>query len=868
MKWNLDMSSSYKPDVIIFMTDEERAIPPYEAPEVLEWRDNVLSGRNWFKDNGVSFNRHYTGSLACVPSRPTLFTGQFPDVHGVTQTDGLGKDAYDARMRWLPPREVPTLGHWFRAAGYDTHYDGKWHISHADLVDESTGKPLATNTSDGTILQDAVKQYLEMNPLNEYGFSGWVGPEPHGALLGNSGIIRDPLIADRTVQWLEDRYRRRNLGDSDALKPFLLVVSFVNPHDIVLLPLYMRRPENNPYLPSDFDPPDIPIPPTRYEDLSSKPAAQIAYKYSYYSGYGVQRAVQRLYESNEQEYRNLYYRMHLEVDNPLDMVRKAVITDGSREKIIFRTSDHGDLLGAHGGLHQKWFNLYDEATRVPFEIVKYGGTQSPKAVIDSVPTSHVDLIPTALALAGLDQNYLGEHLAPQFSEFHPLPGRDLSPLLEDPGISEFKNRAVYFMTRDNMLEGDTLASAMARGLGQAEKPPRALKIQVLSHASTNFEGIVVKVTDQEVVGISDSLWKITRSYDDPQTWTIPNIANLSSSGLMGETYRTDPLPDQWELYDLTNDPIESQNLCHDPEAAEVFDYMKRRLSQEKGSLIPERNNPKPYARRKPPKAQLTGKTPPALVLGLRGLLRKIGMHPEDTQELKMDMAGKKALIVCTNAAQLTNGKPTGVFASEMTVPYYIWTDAGMDVDLASPLGGLIPVDPQSYRPVIRTTHDDRSLGDALLQKKLSESLSIKDVDVDNYDVIYFAGGWGASFDLGFSESVGEKVTEANRRGKVLGGVCHGPLGFLKAKDENGEPLVKGRRITAVTDKQVRDLRITSTPHHPETELRRLEADFRCVHRFRDPFANSWEVDGNLVTGQNQNAAPMVAREIMELLDDK
>ena len=135
-------------------------------------------------------------------------------------------------------------------------------------------------------------------------------------------------------------------------------------------------------------------------------------------------------------------------------------------------------------------------------------------------------------------------------------------------------------------------------------------------------------------------------------------------------------------------------------------------------------------------------------------------------------------------------------------------------------------------------------------------------------VIYFAGGWGAAFDLGFSESVGEKVTEANRRGKVLGGVCHGPLGFLKAKDENGEPLVKGRRITAVTDKQVRDLRITSTPHHPETELRRLEADFRCAHKFRDPFANWWEVDGNLVTGQNQNAAPMVAREIMQLLTNK
>ena len=77
------MNNANRPDVIIFMTDEERAIPSYETPEVLEWRNKVLKGRNWFKENGVSFNRHYTGSLACVPSRPTLFTGQFPDVHGV-----------------------------------------------------------------------------------------------------------------------------------------------------------------------------------------------------------------------------------------------------------------------------------------------------------------------------------------------------------------------------------------------------------------------------------------------------------------------------------------------------------------------------------------------------------------------------------------------------------------------------------------------------------------------------------------------------------------------------------------------------------------------------------------------------------------
>ena len=130
-----------KPDVIILLTDEERAIPPYETDELREWRAKNLISTQWFRENAVSFERHYTGSLACVPSRPTLFTGHYPDLHGVTQTDGLGKMANDSRMRWLPPGQVPTLGNYFRAAGYDTHYDGKWHISHADLMERD--KPLA-----------------------------------------------------------------------------------------------------------------------------------------------------------------------------------------------------------------------------------------------------------------------------------------------------------------------------------------------------------------------------------------------------------------------------------------------------------------------------------------------------------------------------------------------------------------------------------------------------------------------------------------------------------------------------------------------------------------------------------------------------
>ena len=164
-----------QPDVIILMTDEERAIPPYESPEVLAWRDRMLHGRKWFDEHGVSFTRHYTGSLACAPSRPTIFTGHYPDLHGVTQTDGLGKMPDDSRMRWLRPGEVPTMGNWFRAAGYDTHYDGKWHISHAD-IHEADGSVLATNDAGGVVDHDAVQRYLDADPLGPFGFSGWVGP--------------------------------------------------------------------------------------------------------------------------------------------------------------------------------------------------------------------------------------------------------------------------------------------------------------------------------------------------------------------------------------------------------------------------------------------------------------------------------------------------------------------------------------------------------------------------------------------------------------------------------------------------------------------------------------------------------------------
>jgi putative intracellular protease/amidase len=241
------------------------------------------------------------------------------------------------------------------------------------------------------------------------------------------------------------------------------------------------------------------------------------------------------------------------------------------------------------------------------------------------------------------------------------------------------------------------------------------------------------------------------------------------------------------------------------------------------------------------------------------------MHPEDPTPEVVDASGRRALVVATNHGELGDGKPTGVFASELTVPYYAFLDAGMEVDVASPLGGTIPVDPLSLKPVVRTPADDRYLADTRLQLLLATSLAIGDVDAAGYDVVYLAGGWGAAFDFATSEALAAAITEAHAAGRVLAGICHGPLGLVGATSADGRPLVEGRRLTAVTDAQVRQLGISSTPFHPETELRKKGAVFESASAFRDVLANHWVVDGRLITGQNQNAGPMVAREVLRLI---
>lgn len=258
----------------------------------------------------------------------------------------------------------------------------------------------------------------------------------------------------------------------------------------------------------------------------------------------------------------------------------------------------------------------------------------------------------------------------------------------------------------------------------------------------------------------------------------------------------------------------------------------------------------------------------AVYVGLPPLLQAMGFHPH-YEIPAYDLAGKRALIITTSHDTLgETGRATGVFGSEMTVPYYAFLDAGLTVDIASIKGGEIPVEPWSMGWPLATPEDRRFKADDVAMAKLENSLPVSEIDPDVYDVIFMSGGWGAAYDLAQSPDLATLITRANANGAILGSVCHGALGLVNATGVDGRPLVEGRRVTGVTDKQIAELGIEITPKHPETELRAKAALFEAGTAWRDFFATLTVVDGNLITGQNQNSGYETAHRMLELLAEQ
>jgi arylsulfatase A-like enzyme len=418
----------HRPNVLVIMTDQERYPPPYETPEIAAFRRSQLPGRERLRARSVEFHRHYCAATACSPSRTSLFTGQYPSLHGVRMTDGLAKPADDPAMTWLDPDTVPTMGDWFRTAGYRTFYKGKWHLSHADLREPGTHLGLMTNDDKGAVIDAAVERYRRADRLGQFGFSEWIGREPHGPARADTGSVRDELIGDQ----VRDLFARLATGSDTT--PWLTVASLVNPHDIAFTG-FGREALGLPA--PDDTVPEIPAAPSQGDALDARPACQASFRDLW---------PHLLYpQPADGEYRRYYYGLHKLVDRVIERILDALEASGfTDDTVVLLTSDHGEMLGAHGGQQQKWHNAYDETTRIPL-LVSGPGVDTRASGID-IPTSHIDLLPTLLGFAGIDVEAASERVAAQHVETQPLVGRDLSALVRGETDAATFAAPVYFMT--------------------------------------------------------------------------------------------------------------------------------------------------------------------------------------------------------------------------------------------------------------------------------------------------------------------------------------------------------------------------------------------------------------------------------------
>jgi choline-sulfatase len=565
--------SGRQPNILLILVDEMRYPPVYEAAGLQQFRASFLQTQDALRSTGVEFHRHYAASTACAPSRASIFTGHYPSLHGVTQTTGAAKSAHDPDVYWLDPAGVPTMADYFRAGGYRCYYRGKWHVSEADLMIPGTHNAINSYTDTGARDPGREALYLEADRLAGYGFEGWIGPEPHGSAPLNSGSSpaggragRDQGFAAQSVELLQRLHRSRDNA------PWLMVSSFVNPHDIALWGYISRATHLFDLSVEDVVPAFAELfdagqfAQTLADDLGTKPSCQTSYRQTYHDWMQPVPPI---------DYFRFYYQLHKDVDAEMAKVYEALrATRFFEDTIVVFTSDHGDLLGSHGYMHQKWHQVYDEALRVPFIISNPRRLPEGRSV-HSV-TSHIDLLPTLLGLARLEPGALVDDVAVGHSDPVALVGRNLTELAT--GEREALTDPVYFMTDDEP----------SRGLNQEN----IFGVGYDSVAAPNHIECVIAELDGEV-------WKFARYFDNVQFWTDPEPAlgptrdvvttvedgpiDMPGEHAVAATKRVKvaPVDDEYELYNLTVDPMELTNLAADPAAGSRRSQLEALLAEQR-----------------------------------------------------------------------------------------------------------------------------------------------------------------------------------------------------------------------------------------------------------------------------------------------
>jgi putative intracellular protease/amidase len=220
------------------------------------------------------------------------------------------------------------------------------------------------------------------------------------------------------------------------------------------------------------------------------------------------------------------------------------------------------------------------------------------------------------------------------------------------------------------------------------------------------------------------------------------------------------------------------------------------------------------------------------------------------------------LMVVTSHDQLGNtGNKTGFWLEEFVAPYYTFLDAGAKITVSSPKGGQPPLDPKSDTPEGQTEVTERFKKDPAAQKVLATTVKLADIQASHFDAVFYPGGHGPLWDLAEDKKSIALIQDFYSSGKPVAAVCHAP-GVLRHVVVDGQPLVKGKRVSGFTNSEEEAVGLTKVvPFLVEDELKRLGGKFEKV--------DDWQVlaitDGRLVTGQNPASSTAVAKALLKLL---
>ena len=228
------------------------------------------------------------------------------------------------------------------------------------------------------------------------------------------------------------------------------------------------------------------------------------------------------------------------------------------------------------------------------------------------------------------------------------------------------------------------------------------------------------------------------------------------------------------------------------------------------------------------------------------------------------MAGHRILIVTTSHGVLgSTGERTGLWLEELAAPYWVFRDAGCEVDIVSMAGGKVPIDPRSMAEGgERPASVQRFLDDRRAMQTLDDTPTFASMATDRHDAIFLPGGHGTMWDLPADENLAQAVAAAYDDGRIVAAVCHGPAGLVGAVRADGKALVGARRVTSFTNAEEAAAGLTdAVPFLLESRLRQLGGIFESAAAFA-PFVVR---DGNLITGQNPQSSQAVAEAVLGAL---